>query len=790
MILSKQWLSTRVDLIGVSNDALAHALTHAGFEVEEVKPLVKVSGCVIGRVLTCINHPDSDHLHLTTVDVGDEVIDVVCGASNVREGITVIVARVGAQLPGLTIKATTVRGKPSMGMICSYSELGLDDKFIPESMKEGIAILDEEYPLGMDALEALGWDDTLFDISLTPNRANANSLIAMAWEVSAILNRDLIAVPHEHVVYDVDHTPLSITSTTSGCPQFLGRIIEEVTLSESPRWLKNILMAYNIKSINNVVDISNLVMLETGHPLHFYDRTLLNNDHLGASEGFLGAYTALDEITYELLSEDVCIVSEEEIVGLGGIIGGDNSKILNTTKSIIIEVAEFDPMRIKATSKRLQIQTDAAARFSKFIDPVTSMATMERATYYLKTLANAKGIHPIVALAPLANEELRTISLSLSFINKLCGTTLSVDQVFNTLSALGFDPSEESEMFEVNVPSHRDDIVIKEDVVEEIIRVIGYSKIPSTPLSLTQTVGKLDSMQMMRRQLQHALTGMGLNEVVTYTLMHERYAKGPMSYEQPHMILSPLSEDRKMIRNHLYASTLLNVANAQSYKNTYNSFEISNVYFKGGYKVHCSIALTKPVHTNTILKEKIGAHVFTLKGMIETLLSHLGFQASRLGVQSMDEDSLYLHPYQSAWLTLDQKRIGYVGVVHPTSAKAFDVKQTLIAELDLSLLHDLKKGKIAFEPLSKLQTITKDIALVLDKSIPSASIIKTILKAGKPFIDSAVVFDLFTMSETTHSMALTLSFKNNQGYTQAQIEEVMSKVLKACELEHKASIRS
>lgn len=790
MILSKQWLSTRVDLIGVSNDALAHALTHAGFEVEEVKPLVNVKGCVIGRVLTCMRHPDADHLHLTTVDVGDEVIDVVCGATNVRDGISVIVAKVGAVLPELTIKATTVRGKPSFGMICSYRELGLEDKFIPESMKEGIAILSEDFPCGMDALEALGWDDTLFDISLTPNRANANSLIAMAWEVSAILNRELLVVPHEHVVYDVEHTPLSITSTTKACPQFLGRIVESVTLKESPRWLKNILMAYNIKSINNVVDISNLVMLETGHPLHFYDRALLNRDHLGASEGHVGSYTALDEITYELSSQDICIVSEGELVGLGGIIGGDNSKILNTTQSIIIEVAEFDPLRIKATAKRCQIQTDAASRFSKVIDPVTTMATMERATYYLKMLANAKGIHPIVALAPLVNEELRRISLSLEFINKHCGTTFSVDQVFNTLSALGFDPSEENEIFEVRVPSHRDDVVIKEDVVEEIIRLLGYNKIPSTPLSLTQTSGQLDSMQSMRRHIQHALTGMGLHEVITYTLMHERYAKGPMSYEEPLMILSPLSEDRKMIRSHLYASTLLNVAYAQSYKNTYNSFEISSVYFKGGHKVHCSLALTKSLHTNTILKEKISSHVFTLKGMIETLLVHLGFQASRLGVQSMDEDSLYLHPYQSAWLTLDQKRIGYVGTIHPTSAKAFEVKPIIIAELDLSLLHDLKKGKITFEPLSKLQTMTKDLALVLDKSVLSANVIKTVLKAGKPFIDSAVVFDLFSISDTTHSMALTLSFKNNQVYTQAQIEEVLSKVLKACEIEHQASLRT
>lgn len=790
MILSKHWLSTRVDLSGISDDALAHALTHAGFEVEDVRPLVAIKGCVIGKVLTCVDHPESDHLHLTTVDVGDEVIEIVCGADNVAANQTVIVAKVGAVLPQLTIKATTVRGYPSFGMICSYYELGLDDKFIPEDQKEGIATLSGDYELGSDVLEALGWDDTIFDVSLTPNRANANSLIVMAQEVSAILKRELLPVTHELITYDVEETPLSITSTTPGCTQFLGRIIEQVTLTESPQWLKNILMAYNIRSVNNVVDISNLVMLETGHPLHFYDRTLLNEDHLGASEGHSGPYMALDETTYELTPQDVCIVSKDEIVGLGGIIGGENSKIVPTTSSIIIEVADFDRDRIKATSKRLQIQTDAAARFTKFIDPMTTMATMERATYYLVTLAQAKGIHPIVAFAPLANVSQTIIDVSLTFINQHCGTHFSVDRVYDALDALGFQPSEEHEVFTCVIPTHRDDITIKEDVVEEIIRLIGYDAIESIPLGLTQTIGQLNETQKMKRQLQHILTGMGLHEVITYTLMHEKTLPGPMASHHPHMILSPLSEDRKMIRSHLYASTLMNVSNAQSYKNPYNSFEISSVYDKSGTGLRLSIALTSPLHSNTILKEKITPSVFTLKGIIETCLLHLGIQGSRISVASMDEDSVWLHPYQSAWIMIDQKRCGYFGVVHPTSAKAYDVKNTLIAELDLSFILGLKKGKIAFEAISKFQSITKDIALVVDKSTPSAHLIKTILKAGKPHLASAVVFDVFSLSDTHHSLAFNLVFKNTQVYTQQDIDGVIQSILKACEKEHNATLRT
>ena len=790
MILSRQWLSTRVDLSGISDDALAHALTHAGFEVEEVRPLVPVSGVVIGKVLTCVKHPDSDHLSLTTVDVGHEVIQVVCGASNVAAGQTVMVAQVGAVLPGLTIKETMVRGQVSCGMICSYQELGIEEKFIPQDQLEGIAVLTEAYELGMTIHEAFGWDDTIFDVSLTPNRANANSLIAMAHEVSAILKRELLPVAHELVVYDVENTPLSITSTTDGCPQFCGRIIEHVTITESPRWLKNILMVYNIRSVNNVVDISNLVMLETGHPLHFYDRTLLHDDQLGAAEGYCGAYTALDEETYELMKDDVIIVSDGHVVGLGGIIGGENSKILDTTTSIIIEVAEFDPMRIKATSKRLGIITDAANRFSKFIDPMTTMATMERATYYLKQFADAKGIHPVVACAPLAQVEPKTITLSLDFINAHLGTTLTVDHVYDVLDSLGFEPDEEQGVFRCTIPSLRDDITIKEDVVEEIIRLIGYDKIPSAPLNLTQTQGRLNSHQSMKRHIQKILCGFGLHEVITYTLVHEKTNDGPMASPIPLSIISPLSEDRKLIRTHLFSSTLHNMSHAQSYKNPLNTFEISSVYDQGGMKTHLSIALSTPLFSNTIMKESMGVHVFTLKGMIETLLSHLGVNHGRVSITSMDENQTWLHPYQSAWISVDRKRLGYFGVVHPTCAKAYDVKTTLIAELDLTTLHELKKGKIAFEAISKYQTITKDIALVVDQHVVSASLIQTILKAGKPVLASAHVFDVFKLSDTTQSLALTLTFKNNKVYTQAEVDEVITRVLEACKQTHHASLRT
>lgn len=790
MYLSKQWLSTRVELSGISDEVLAHALTHAGFEVEAMRPLVAVTNVVVGKVVSCIPQPDSTHLSLTHVDIADEVLAIVCGASNVHVNQYVIVAKVGAQLPGLTIKATTVRGQPSFGMLCSYKELGLEEKFIPEDQLEGIATLPETLTIGMDIIEAMGWDDTIYEIALTPNRANANSLIAMAQEVSGILNRELLSVEHEHVLADCEHTRLSITSTTAGCPQFCGRIIESVTIAPSPPWLKNILMAYNIRSVNNVVDISNLVMLETGHPLHFYDRSLLHDDQLGAAEGYEGDYTALDELTYTLHKEDVIIVSDQQVVGLGGIIGGENSKILPTTSSIIIEVAEFDPMRIKTTMKRLGIASEAGQRFSKFIDPVTTLATMERATYYLKRFAHAQGIHPIVACAPLTPPQPHTITCSLAFINSYLGTSLSVDRVYDILTRLHFDPIETETVFTCTIPTLRDDIKIKEDVVEDIIRLIGYDMIPSTPLNLVQTQGKLDHAQRVKRHLQRLLSGLGLHEIITYTLTHAKYNDGPMASSQPLTILSPLSEDRQMIRTHLFASTLLHMSHAQSYKNPLNTFEISQVYDHTGMRSRLSIALTTPLFANSVMHESIEAHVFTLKGIIENVLSHLGIQASRISITVLDASQTWLHPYQSAWIHVDRQMIGFFGAIHPTCGKAYDVKGGVIAELDITTLLALKKGKIAFEPVSKLQTLTKDMAFVVDKALPSGELIQTILKAGKPELAQAHVFDVFTLNATKKSLAITLTFKNNKTYTQSEVEEVMQRVLLACEKAHQATLRS
>src|SRR5690554_738100 len=374
MNVSMKWLNQYVDVSDVSPIKIAEILTNAGLEVEKVEPLVKTQGLVVGHVLTCVDHPDSDHLHVTTVDVGNEVLDIVCGASNVAANQKVIVAKIGTQVGDLLIKPVKLRNQPSNGMICSYQEIGVPEKYFNQE-QSGIALLDDDAPIGEDALVYLGLDDVLLDVAQTPNRSDVMAMNAMALEIGALLNKE-VTLPKTTNVKSESSTPLQIQSTTKNCTQFLGRIIEEVTLKPSPVWLKKILVANDIRPINNVVDISNLVMLETGQPCHFYDRALIS-DEITVKDNMELEYVALDEETYMLKKEDLLITSNNEVIGIAGIMGGESSKVLDTTTSIILEMATFDRVSIRQTSRRLNLTTEAATRFIKGIDPMAVTHAMD-----------------------------------------------------------------------------------------------------------------------------------------------------------------------------------------------------------------------------------------------------------------------------------------------------------------------------------------------------------------------------------------------------------------------------
>ncbi|NLA78506.1 MAG: phenylalanine--tRNA ligase subunit beta [Erysipelothrix sp.] len=778
MNVSRKWLGHYVDIENLSNTQLADVLTGGGLEVEGFTPLIPTSGLIIGHVLACEKHPNADTLFVTKVDVGHEVLDIVCGGQNVAVNQKVIVAPIGVQVGDLLIKSVKLRGQPSNGMICSYKEIGVADYMVDDYIEEGIAVLDPEAPIGEDAIAYLGLDDVIFDVSLTPNRADCLAMDALALEVGALLDQ-IVTLPYNEPVITTDSTPLIVRSETENGPQFLGRIIEKVTLKPSPQWIKAILIANGIKPLNNIVDISNLVMLETGQPCHFYDRDLIS-DEITVKDKIEMDYVALDENTYQLQKEDVLITSNNEVIGIGGIMGGELSKINDDTSALILEMAQFDRVAIRHSSRRLNLMTDAAQRFSKGIDPLAVFKAMERATALLVEYADAQVIHPVVSILEQVPYQ-RLVQVKHSHINGLLGTKLKEAVVLDVFERLNFKPELKDGVYTCDIPSYRQDISIGADLIEEVIRLIGFDIIDDQPLHLKETVGRLTRKQHVLRQYKQLCGGFNLHEVITYTLMNPKYKAGPFGLDEPYEIASPLSEDRKMVRNQLFHAMLQNLSYNVSYKNKPNNFfEISEVYGKNTQETRLAIVLNDDVVALDFKNKNIKGDFYALKGMLEVLVDAIGLNRHQLTYQKVDSEQPYLHPHQSGNIYYQDQHIGYGGLVHPTLAKEYDVSDVWILEIDVDGLLGFSPQPVTYETISKLIQVEKDLALVMRKDISLKAIQESIVKAGQPYIEDVHVFDVYeseSLGPDHYSIALHLYFKTKQIYTDAEIQAVVDTIL-------------
>lgn len=477
MRISRKWFNQFMDVQDLSIEEMAKRITDAGFEVEGIEHLSQGTNLVIGHVETCTEHPDSDHLHCTTVNVGNEVVNIVCGAPNVAAGQNVIVALPGAVLPGGEIKNGVIRGVESNGMICSLLELGVDPASLDDDQKSGIEVLPADAPVGnTDPLGYLGLDDEVLDIGLTPNRNDCLAAFNMAKEAGAILNRE-VKLPKYEGASDVG-TPsnLHVESTTSKCPLFYGKVINHLTIKESPKWMKELLAASGVKSINNIVDISNIVMLETGQPMHFYDAKSLPSQSIVVADGFDEEYTALDGVTYKLQPEDIVITNQGKPIGIAGVMGGDDSKILDTTDSIIIECAIFDHVAIRNTARRLNLSTEASVRYQKGIEPLASKKALDRAVQLLIEYADATGIEETVQYGQVPYEP-KSISCTLEAINNRLGTDFNLDEVVDVFTRLDFEPEVTHDLITCHIPSSRTDMEGMADLSEEVIRMLGYDRL-------------------------------------------------------------------------------------------------------------------------------------------------------------------------------------------------------------------------------------------------------------------------------------------------------------------------
>lgn len=799
MLISKKWLSQYIDLSDTDFSVVGDLITSAGLEVEGYEKLSEGNNLVIGYVESCIDHPDSDHLHVCQVNLGETVEQIVCGAPNVAAGQKVIVACVGAKLKDGEIKAGVIRGQQSNGMICSLLELGVDEKYLSEESKTGIEVLPEDAPVGHnDPLAYLGFDDEILDIGLTPNRNDCLAAWSMAKETGAILNKEVKLPECDGYANQGSETTLKVSSTTEKCPLFLGKVINSVTIKPSPEWMKQLLMAAGIKSINNVVDISNIVMLETGQPLHFYDLEAIPAKEITVKADIASTYTALDGEEYDINEGDIMITTEGTPIGIAGIMGGDDSKIKDTTKGIIIEAASFNHVSIRNTSRRLNLSTDASVHFQKGIEPMAPFKAMDRAVQLLVEYADATGLEATAQYGENTYQPL-SFEVSLTSMNTLLGTDFNMEEVLDVLTCLDLNPQANGDAITVTIPSYRTDLCIEEDIAEEVIRIIGYDRLPSTMPLLPATVGALSKRQALRRKIKTTLNNLGFNEAITYTLVSDKeISDGVMPLANPYVLASPMSEERKNIRSSITPSLLESVAynQARSIKDV-ALFEISNVYGKDIVEERLCVMASGNLQKNRWQKFAIASDFYMMKGLLQSLLSTLGFDAKRVSFKENTKDTEHFHPYKSACVYLGKDLLGMIGHIHPRMAKAYGTTDTVMMEISLELLLNSKASKIKFTPISKYPQVSRDLAFVVEENVKVADIVKCIEQNGKVnkenIIKNVEVFDIYTgehMEPGFKSIALSITFQSDTKTLQdKEINEVHENILAALAKQVNAQLR-
>lgn len=792
MKLSRSFLDEYVDTKGISNKELADMMTKVGNEYESISEIANATNLVIGEVLECIPHPNSDHLHICKVNVGTDIRQIVCGAPNVKANIKVIVALPGAKLGDIVIKEGVIRQEESKGMLCSLQELGLDSKYLTEEDKKGIHILGDDAVVGSDPLEYLGLDDSYIDFELTSNRNDLLSVLGMAYEVGAILN-EKVKLPETTIEKEIEDVKdyISVDVETENCPLYLARIVKNVTINESPNFIKKRLMASGIRPINNVVDISNYVMLEYGQPLHFFDYDALGNKIIIRQAKQDEELTTLDGTSRTLDQSDIVIVNENHAVALAGVMGGLKEEIEETTKNIAIESAIFNPVNIRKTSRKI-LMSEASSRFEKGLDPKRTYAAIDRACYLLEKYANATVIKGIEKYDKISYKE-NVIKLNKNKISKVLGLEISSDEIVDVFNRLGFKTIVDKENYVVDVPSRRMDIKIEEDLIEEIGRIHGIDNIEGKLPTEEIKPGKRTYSYEIEKIVKENLISSGLKEVITYSLVDEKMLNQFKEEDfESYKVLRPISKDKEYMRNSIVPS-LINVYNYNvSRKNeSVNIFEVSETYVKIDNKMKESkkvaILMSGDLSETKWLGIKQTANFYLLKGIVINLLNYLGFKG-RIVIDSTC-DINELHPYNKASIYVDREKVGYIGKVHPEISK----KDLYVCEINLTKVMTLHIKPIKNKEISKYPTIKKDVAFVVDNNIKSLDITNTIKKVGTQLLKDIDIFDLYTGNNiigSKKSIAYTLTFNSSdRTLTEEEVDKIFRNIIEKVETTYNAKIR-
>ena len=785
-MISLNWVGDYIDIKDQDVHELATKITKAGINIEAVVSH-RIDGLVIGQIEHVEDHPDSDHLHVCKVDIGSDKLQIVCGAPNVKEGLKVIVAKEGAVLPGdFEIKKSKIRGVESCGMMCALFELGLEEKN-DETYAKGITELGKDAKVGEDPLAYLGLDDTLYDLDIHKHRNNdCYYHIGFAYEIACILNRK-VTLPSLEFKTLKDKIKFNLSVDTPKCSYYMAREVRNVKIGESPEFIKKRLLAAGMRPINNVVDISNYVMLEFGQPLHFFDKDKLG-DTIKVRDAKDGEeITTLDGKVRKLDSSDIVITDGKKAVCIAGVMGGENTEVDENTKNILIESAIFDSVSIRYTSRKLELPSEASIRYGKGLSYEYTEMASRRACHLLEKYAGAEVLDGYVLIDHEDHTE-KKLSFKPEDVDKILGITISEEDMKHELERLDFPYTVKKGEFEVTIPRRRLDIDANvNDIAEEIGRLYGYnnlvSSLPSIPIRRGEYVGDVKYRKMVSKRLR----SLGLTEVKTYTLVSPEMASKFQYEEKKAVVLpNPMSVDKSVVRTTLIPS-LMNVYDynkARGVKDV-SIYEIAKTYDSEYHEISkiCGLLSGDYIFNDWRGNSKIDFYV--VKGIVENLLDYMGYEKRYSFVRSSCSD---FHPGVQANIVLDGKKIGILGKVHPNITK----KDIFIFELDLNAIIG-KTNKLKYKEAYKYPSIQKDMAYILDKEIDVSDVIKTIQKTANKTLQEVRVFDVYEgdkISSSKKSVAFNLVFNGmDRTLTDEEVMESFNKIIEKVVSIHKAELR-
>ena len=800
MKVSLKWLEDYVD-VTLPVAELAQRLTMAGIEVKGWQVIgSNWEGIVVGQIAVINPHPHADRLLLPTIDLGTEQQSVVCGAPNLKLGDKVAFARVGAQLIDghtgqvIRLEAVKIRGVVSNGMVCSEKELGISD------YHEEIMVLPADAPVGTPLADYMG--DVILDLDITPNRPDCLSVIGIAREVAALSGQEvhLPEAIYEEAAVPIDRQISVDIIAPDLCPRYSASLITGLKMASSPRWMQQRLLACGMRPINNIVDITNYVMLEYGEPLHAFDYHQIRGKKIIVRRAKEGEVLVTLDGARRALSRDMLVIADRErAVAIAGVMGGADSEVTEQTTAIFLEAASFDPASIYHTGNNLGLPSEARMRFERGISPELTIPALERATQLLVQLAGGKAAKGLIDAYP-GKQEREPILLSTGRVSSLLGVDFSLDQIKGALTSLGFDckPGGSASEVRVTAPYWRSDISLAEDLIEEVARIIGYDRIPVTMLSESVPRQDPEPILKLKQEVRHSLTGYGFQEVITYSLtslelLNKLLPKPHPLEPAPLRMANPMTADQEYLRPSLRANLLAALsANRRHEEGGIRLFELGRVYLPRPKdlpdepEMLCGL-LTGPRFEQSWRGGEVSLDFFDAKGIVEGLLSRLGVEASF--EQCSDES---LHPARQTAIAIEGKRLGVIGELHPKVLDAFEISgEVYLFEIDLTALLPLTIGHRPFQPISRFPAIVRDMALVVDSGVAHRQVQDII--TSFPLVSQVIIFDVYSGGQLPagkKSLAYRITFQSpSHTLTDEDVNKVQQQILDKLSAELGASLR-